>query len=566
MVPDLTWGIDNGAKDRTATALTELGADWVRMSVSWSDEVEPRKGTYNVSRFDSAIDIARNAGYRVILMVEESPSWAHDGTNKNSPPRDNADLADFMGFLAARYAGKVEAYEVWNEPNLSWAWPSGPNPAEYAHMLRTVSPAIRAADPSAKVVFGGVARNDYQYLEGAYAEIPNLGDYFDVMATHPYVYNGGAPEGVWLDPNGRINKGAFSAYREVRATMDSYGDTKPIWFTEFGWSTATAGTGWNLGVTPQQQADYLTRALQCVEQHSYVEVATWYNLRNEYWENDAPTWAAQLGLMSTDFSHKPAFDALKNYQPGAGGCQYDDPPADILPPSVTDLIPTVPPKTVDPAPAQDPAAPTTGIWTGANGEAATTAPQLKSPRLAVQRSLIRDGRLILDARVARGATGVIRGVTAYEGTTHNFTARIGRTGKIRVREPLPNGADAWSGWVGLVYGRNAEFHGQWVILQAASRSSQLKLTPDARTTSTGHTRTVHGTVAPDAHGSVVLGLSYRTANGTPRLVTQRSKIIGGEFRRSIRLPAGATEAILYAVFPGDAARGIGGGSKILALR
>jgi len=70
VVPDLTWGINASAHTQTANALQDLGAGWVRMSVSWSDDVEPSKGTYrDLSRFDNAVETARNAGYRVILMV-----------------------------------------------------------------------------------------------------------------------------------------------------------------------------------------------------------------------------------------------------------------------------------------------------------------------------------------------------------------------------------------------------------------------------------------------------------------------------------------------------------------
>ena len=174
------------------------------------------------------------------MTVQKSPSWAHDGTDENSPPRDNAELAEFMGFLASRYAGKVQAYEVWNEPNLPAAWPSGPNPAEYAWMLRTVAPSIRAADPSAKVVFAGLFGNDYEYLEqrlrGDAGHRRLLRCDGDPRRTST-PRSPRRPCGSTM--TGRIAVGAFSAYREVRATMEAHGDTKPIWFTEFGWSTTT---------------------------------------------------------------------------------------------------------------------------------------------------------------------------------------------------------------------------------------------------------------------------------------------------------------------------------------
>jgi Glycosyl hydrolase catalytic core len=165
-------------------------------------------------------------------------------------------------------------------------------------------------------------------VEAAFAAEPNLGQYFDVMATHPYTgsvagYVGAAPpESITMRSDGRMDKMSFPAYRELRATMAAHGGAKPIWFTEFGWATET-GDGW--GVSQAQQADYLTRALRYVEQDPYVEVACWYNLRNNYWAGNANNWEDNLGLMKTDFSHKPAYDTFKSYTPGAGPAPTPDP-------------------------------------------------------------------------------------------------------------------------------------------------------------------------------------------------------------------------------------------------
>ena len=47
-------------------------------------------------------------------------------------------------------------------------------------------------------------------------------------------------------------------------------------------------------------------------------MALWYSLRNNYWSGNANNWDDSLGLMKTDFSHKPAYDTFKAYTPGAG--------------------------------------------------------------------------------------------------------------------------------------------------------------------------------------------------------------------------------------------------------
>jgi hypothetical protein len=239
-------------------------------------------------------------------------------------PQNAADYADFLRYVATRYAGRVSAWEVWNEENTQRFWSTGPNAAQYTQLLKAAYPAVKAADPNALVVFGGVSQNDYSFIEGAYAA--GAKGSFDVMAAHPYP-GPNPPEAVWY-AGGRIAQNAFSGFREVRGSMLARGDDKPIWLTEFGWSTTTTES-W--GVTQAQQADYLTRAYRLLESYPYVTQAYWYNLRNNFWDSDADTWETQLGLMRTDFTHKPSYDAFKSYQPGTGPGPSTPPPGSPAP-------------------------------------------------------------------------------------------------------------------------------------------------------------------------------------------------------------------------------------------
>ena len=45
------------------------------------------------------------------------------------PPSDPSDYARFAGALAKRFAGRVAAWEIWNEEDASLWWASGPDPA-----------------------------------------------------------------------------------------------------------------------------------------------------------------------------------------------------------------------------------------------------------------------------------------------------------------------------------------------------------------------------------------------------------------------------------------------------
>ena len=130
-------------------------------------------------------------------------------------PQNPADYADFVRYVAGRYAGRVSAWEVWNEENTQRFWSTGPSPSSYVPLLQAAYPAVKQADPNALVVFGGVSQNDYAFIEGAYAA--GAKGYFDVMAVHPYP-GPNPPEAVWSQ-NGRIAPNAFTGFKEVRASM-----------------------------------------------------------------------------------------------------------------------------------------------------------------------------------------------------------------------------------------------------------------------------------------------------------------------------------------------------------
>ena len=304
---DLTWFPPEADRVRTAAAMQDIGSRWTRIDIGWAD-FEPSKGVYSqwhVDNYRAELQRARAAGQKIIVMVATSPQWASGSTVANTPPRDPADYARFLSYLGQQYGSYVDAWEIWNEPNLQRFWSTGPNPAAYAALVKAAYPAVKAADPGAPVVMGATSTNDYRFIEGAYAA--GVKGYFDVLSTHPYSCD--APETIRRDANGRLDQYTFAGYRELRAVMAAQGDAKPIFFTEFGWSTSTQGCG----VSESVQADWLTRAYRFVEQDRYVEVALTYTLRNHFSMNDADNVEARYGLMRTDFTPKPSYSAFKAY-------------------------------------------------------------------------------------------------------------------------------------------------------------------------------------------------------------------------------------------------------------
>jgi hypothetical protein len=354
---EISWWVSSSTQTQDANAMRDLGASWTRITVSWHD-LEYAKGSYSSSYFallDRSVQLARQNGMNVIMTVYQAPEWASGTTDAEAPPQTShfADYASFVHMMAQRYAGQVAAWEIWNEENLGRFWGQAPNAGSYASLLKLAYPQVKSADPNAKVVFGGMSGNDWSFLEDAYTAVPDIGSYYDVMGVHPYspIWS---PDLVRYDDTGHIARDSFAGYREVHRVMLEHGNDKPMYLTEFGWSTTSQA---GMGVSPQQQADYTKLAFACLQQDPYVQVAIVYELRNNYWAGDADDWEDQLGLVTTNWTHKPAYDAFKSIDPNQGGVLYHDG-------SGTGTGTTAPPP--PPAPSGTPATTTSSKTTAAS--------------------------------------------------------------------------------------------------------------------------------------------------------------------------------------------------------
>ena len=210
----------------------------------------------------------------------------------------------------------VTVWEVWNEPNIAPFWDL-PNAAEYGALLRETGSAIRAADPGARVVFGGLA---YPSTLSATRLEPNAflrdviaavgAEQFDALALHNY-----RP-----DPERAVN----TLIAGTVETLKSYGGTtvdgaprQQVWVNEFGRPTVPDDPA-----TPEDE-QATSDAAQLAWLETFLDLllprrsawnlgpVMWYSLR------DAPaataSWQRQ-GLRrttgeDTDAGPKPSWDA-----------------------------------------------------------------------------------------------------------------------------------------------------------------------------------------------------------------------------------------------------------------
>jgi hypothetical protein len=296
----------NGRRLEVLDKLAAAGAGWVRIDMGWAT-LEPRRGDraqWYVDRMDFLVDAARERGLRVLATLWWTPRWANGDKPRGVPPKKDADFARIASWAADHFRGRVNAWEIWNEPNHPDFFSASPQ--AFADLLRAAYPAIKAADPAALVVSGGPAYNDIKWLRGVYRG--GGGDYFDVLATHPYMAPADLPPGT--PDNG--TKWTLQHVAEVRDLMVRKNDAdKPIWFTEFGWSShkdEPNAESWRKGVTEKKQAKYLVRTLDLIEKrYSYVTNLFWYKERNG---TSGDIHLDNYGLLRRDLSPKPVYEAL----------------------------------------------------------------------------------------------------------------------------------------------------------------------------------------------------------------------------------------------------------------
>jgi hypothetical protein len=300
-------------RDREVQAMRDHRMQWVRIDVGWPMLQPSGPSSYSASGeafVRAQIDRAKQAGMKVLVTFWLTPGWANGGQADRVPPTN----PDDYGRALARYAAlwpDVDGWEVWNEPDLAQFWQPSPDPARYAALLRSAYTNVKRANPNARVVVGGPEFVDTDWIGQLYNN--GIHGYFDVMAVHPYMAPADLPPETDTG-----NQWSILHTTDLLALMESKGDgNKPVWFTEFGWSSHpnTGGeANWNRGVTEAQQADYLTRSLRLINQTwpGRVQVAIWYNSRQK---NPSTNDIHQqgYGMMRRDFTPKPVLTATRNW-------------------------------------------------------------------------------------------------------------------------------------------------------------------------------------------------------------------------------------------------------------
>jgi len=291
------------------------GVDTLRFLLRWS-WVEPSPGQYDWKATDAVVAAASRHGIEPLPVIYGSPRWV--ASSENRPPlRSQADRrawARFTGELVERYGpdgsvweGRpvrqpVRRWQIWNEPNFDVYWHPPQSARRFAQLLDLAAEEIRARDPNAKIVLGGVAavRNGvpwWDFLEDLY-RVSGAARDFDAVALHPY------------------SAGMGTLKRQVALARDIMGDAgdarTPLAITEIGWASDGDPRA-PLVVGARGQARKLRQAFAMLSAHRAWRISDvhWYA-----WQDTRPveafcSFCEYAGLFDFERRPKPAWRAFR---------------------------------------------------------------------------------------------------------------------------------------------------------------------------------------------------------------------------------------------------------------
>jgi hypothetical protein len=297
----------------------DLGLGWERAIFFWN-QIQPNSpNEWNDFYFDEGwLADARAHGREMVGLLEGTPGWATDGSPNAGVPRglhrpidDPGNVwATFVRTIVRRYAGRIDHWIIWNEPDIvppeyGVQWDG--SVADYAQLLRVAYLVAKRENPQAVIHFAGLTywhdvvngRPLYlqRYMDEARKD-PAAADhhyYFDAISLHIYF----------------TTDSVYDITAEFARVLHRNGLSQPIWINETNAPPFDDPLNpWTIPdwkVTLDQQAGFLVQAFAQGLAAGAQRIAV-------YKVMDFPPYAPgyePYGLVRSDGTRRPAFEAMR---------------------------------------------------------------------------------------------------------------------------------------------------------------------------------------------------------------------------------------------------------------
>lgn len=302
-------------------AASQLGAGWTRVRFPWADMQPNDSGQWTTSFFtDEQLNRELAAGREVVGLIVNTPPWALEDSSVPGVPsglylRDddpNNLWATFVRRIVSQYAGRIDRWIIWNEPDI-WepsypgrTWGSGEK--DFLQLLRVAYNVIKETNPNASVHLSAFT----YYWDTNYGRTPFFKRLLDEMqkdraaAEHNYYFDVASANLYFRTDN------IYDLIAWHHQQMREHGFAKPIWLTETNAAPST-DPAWpvpnpTFAITLDEQAHFIIQSMA-------MALAAGANRVAIYKMADVPADRAAnpepFGLVREDGSRRPAFSAFQ---------------------------------------------------------------------------------------------------------------------------------------------------------------------------------------------------------------------------------------------------------------
>lgn len=285
---EYNWaGIESDVKD-----MQNAGISWARFTLNSDDAVN-----------DKLVSLLTDHEIRILAIIPPSPEKKKGNFLQRLFNRDHVKK------LAERLKEKVQYYEIGNEPNNPQFWEidtaaSSDQKAydqavsDYTDHLKETATAVRSGNPDAVIFLGGLSDDGVERWLNAFITI-NGYEFVDGVSFHIKAAN----------PTEMGQK-----IHALKVTLAKVADfaVKPLWITDFGFTTDQDDTSVAKVSNEKTKADYVLQGFAAIRNEGLYGPIFWTKLEEN--ESDKPGYGLVMkNNQSLKTTYLPAYETLKSF-------------------------------------------------------------------------------------------------------------------------------------------------------------------------------------------------------------------------------------------------------------
>lgn len=169
-----------------------IGVKWIRLQSGWQ-KTEKEKGVYEFSWLDRVVDNLISRGMKPWICLcygnalyggQAEEVFGAVGCPPIFTEEQRTGWAGYVRALVRHFKDRVQAYEIWNEPDGIWCWKHGVNARELGEFTRDTARIIREEYAEAEIIGGVICSRDLHFINEALKT--GMGETIDAISFHEY--------------------------------------------------------------------------------------------------------------------------------------------------------------------------------------------------------------------------------------------------------------------------------------------------------------------------------------------------------------------------------------------